>query len=159
MTKQVIIDSCQQCPGSFASLRDAKDWHSTCYRCSKFDTTGDTRAPEIKAYPAIPTWCPLQDTVKPSVYFMLHHGFQKIILPDGYVVDIESCDDGCYITTEQPMQEACDRIAKFIGSQVVQICCDSNEVRQGYVLRKAKIVIHTAYETARDHILIWTEQL
>jgi len=94
------------------------------------------------------------DVVEQPIIFTFKRGFRSITLPTGDFIEVTSCDDGCYITTDD-IQGDCDMIALFIGHPVKEVYCDDGTERTGYVLEKCKIVDHTAYENRYKAILIW----
>lgn len=80
-----------------------------------------------------------------KIICILEKGFTKIALPDGYVIDILSCDDGCFITTDT-IEYDIEKINKCIGLPVYDVCLDNNSIDKGFKLEKCEITTHCKYE-------------
>lgn len=72
-------------------------------------------------------------------------GFKKIALPNGYVVDVTSCDDGCFITTED-MEHDVKEINKYIGLPIYEVILDNNFIQKGFKLGNCTITMHCRYD-------------
>lgn len=72
-------------------------------------------------------------------------GFRKIALPNGYIIDILSCDDGCYIETEN-MENDIIEINKYIGLPIYEVILDNNCIYKGFKLEKCSITTHCRYD-------------
>lgn len=93
-----------------------------------------------------------------KIICILEKGFKKIALPNGYVIDITSCDDGCYITTKN-MKKDIDEINKYIGTPVYEVLLDNNYIEKGYKLGECKLTTHCKYEDDYKCIFFNTESI
>ena len=91
-----------------------------------------------------------------KIICILERGFSKIALPDGYVIDITSCDDGCYIETKD-MQKDIEEINKYIGLPVYEVCLDNNTIEKGFKLGICKFTTHCKYDYGYNCIFFNTE--
>lgn len=80
-----------------------------------------------------------------KIICILEKGFSKIALPDGYVIDITSCDDGCYITTND-LEKDIGEINKYVGLPIYEVILDNNYIEKGFKLCKCKITTHCKYD-------------
>ena len=81
-----------------------------------------------------------------KIICILEKGFSKIALPDGYVVNILTCDDGCFITTDN-IKKDIKKINKYIGFPIYEICLDNNNnISKGFRLEKCEITNHNLYD-------------
>jgi hypothetical protein len=90
---------------------------------------------------------------KPPIFFIYKFGFREISLPpfeqgdiyqgtflDNYgIIKITTCDDGVLITTEEPMEQAVDKLNRFIGRKVINIHCDDNKIIEDGYFKGANI--------------------
>lgn len=80
-----------------------------------------------------------------KVICILEKGFKKIALPNGEVINITSCDDGCYITTNN-IKKDIERINNYIGLPIYEVFLDNNYIEKGYKLGKCKLTKHCKYD-------------
>lgn len=80
-----------------------------------------------------------------KIICILEKGFSKISLPNGYVIDITSCDDGCYITTKD-IENDINEINKYIGLPIYEVILDNNKIEKGLKLCECKITTHCRYD-------------
>ena len=80
-----------------------------------------------------------------KIICILEKGFRKISLPNGYIIDIVSCYDGCYIETKN-MKKDIEEINKYIGLPVYEICLDDNRIEKGFKLCECKLTTHCKYD-------------
>lgn len=75
-------------------------------------------------------------------FFINQSGWKQIVLPTGEVIDITSCDDGCYITTKDDMNEVVQKLNKFPNTPIIDIDCDHNEIGHNTIFKNAYITEH-----------------
>lgn len=80
-----------------------------------------------------------------KIFCIYEKGFRKIALPNGYVINVTSCDDGCYIETEDMLNDI-EKINKYIGLPVYEIYLDNNCIEKGDKLEECKITTHCRYD-------------
>lgn len=90
-----------------------------------------------------------------KIFFILQNGFRQISLPNEEVINITSCDGGCFLTTERDLKESEVLLNKYIGLPIYYVCCDENYIHTGTVLSEAKIVKHAPYEFEDDYLYIY----
>ncbi|MBP1309249.1 hypothetical protein JOD82_002269 [Paenibacillus sp. 1182] len=80
------------------------------------------------------------------MFFIYQDGFKQISLPpfepnklNVELINVTSCDDGVYITTDINLEEAVTQLNQFIGHPVTEIYCDSNSIEDGSHFRGAMI--------------------
>ncbi|MFF2531362.1 hypothetical protein ACFVS2_20880 [Brevibacillus sp. NPDC058079] len=80
------------------------------------------------------------------LYFIYQSGFRQISFPPrndheiNYdVITITSCDDGVLITTDMDFEIAKEKLDEFVGYPVVEIWCDSHEIKEAGYFRGAEI--------------------
>jgi hypothetical protein len=93
-----------------------------------------------------------------KIICILEKGFSKIALPNGDVINITSCDDGCYITTDN-MEKDIEAINKYVGLPVYEIALDNNCISKGYKLGECKITNHCKYDYGYKCIFWNTESI
>ena len=86
-----------------------------------------------------------------KIICIFEKGFKKISLPNSYIINITSCDDGCYITTKN-INKDLEELNKFIGLPIYDIFLDDNSISAGYKLGECKIVSHIKYENPYNAI-------
>ena len=52
-----------------------------------------------------------------KIICIFEKGFSKISLPNRYIINVDSCDDGCYITTKNMIDDL-NELNKFIDYQI-----------------------------------------
>ena len=92
---------------------------------------------------------------KNCFFFILQSGFKQIIMPNGKVINLKTCDDGCYIEVEGDMEEVTKELNQFIGHTIIYICCDSNSIMTFGYFNGAEIVKHLGYY---EYKAIWIKQ-
>jgi len=75
-------------------------------------------------------------------FFILQNGWRQIVLPNGEVVNINTCKDGVFITIEENLDKVVEQLNEFKGYEIVKIHCDSNEITKGFSFVDAEIVDH-----------------
>lgn len=93
-----------------------------------------------------------------KIICILEKGFSKIALPNGYIIDILSCDDGCFITTKN-MKKDIDEINKYIGLPIYDVILDNNCIEKGFKLGKCKFTTHYKYDYDYRCIFFNTESI
>lgn len=80
------------------------------------------------------------------IFFIYQSGFRQISLPPEnehmnnlQIINITSCDDGCRIITDIDTREVWTKLNKFQGRKIVEIWCDTNEIRDGGVFEVAEL--------------------
>ena len=86
-----------------------------------------------------------------KIICIFEKGFSKISLPDRYIINVDSCDDGCYITTKNMIDDL-NELNKFIDYPIYNVFLDDNSIEKGYKLGECKIVSHIKYDIPYDAI-------
>ena len=94
-----------------------------------------------------------------KILFIYQKGFRQISLPNKEIINITSCDGGCFITTERNLKEAEKLLNKYIGLPIYEIWCDTNRIITGSILEKAEIRKHAEYEIESDYIWIYDKNI
>lgn len=89
-----------------------------------------------------------------KIICILEKGFSKIALPNGEVITIESCDDGCFITTKN-IEEDIKKINKYIGLPIYEVALDNNNISKGFKLGECKITKHSKYDDNYYDCIFW----
>lgn len=93
-----------------------------------------------------------------KIICILEKGFKKKGLPNGEVIDVTSCYNGCMITTTN-LKEDVEKINKYKGFPIYEVCLDNNNIYKGEMLVEATIVKHAPYENEYDHIFFNTKSI
>jgi hypothetical protein len=96
-------------------------------------------------------------------FFICQFGWRQIILPDGKVINLTSCDEGVAITVEgdlDTLMSVADRMNEFKGCLVTEINCDSNEIIvSASVFTGATVLVHhSRYGAKYPAIIVGTEE-
>ena len=82
---------------------------------------------------------------KNCFFFIYQNGFRQIVMPNGKVIDITSCDDGCFIEVEGDMNKIVKELNKFIEHKIIEVYCDSNSIVSHSYFNGAEIKRHMGY--------------
>ena len=93
-----------------------------------------------------------------KIICILEKGFTKIALPNGYVVNITSCDNGCYITTDDMVKDI-KEINKYVGLPIYEVALDNNCINKGFKLGICKLTPYCKYDYDYDSIFWHTESI
>ncbi|EQB4340421.1 hypothetical protein ACYJ2U_001686 [Clostridium botulinum] len=101
-----------------------------------------------------------------KIICIFEKGFRKIALPNGDIINVISCDNGCLITTNN-MKKDIKNLNKYIGLPIYEVLLDNNYIEKGNKLEKCKITNHPEYNykcivfntrsTTGDHKIVEVE--
>lgn len=77
--------------------------------------------------------------MKKHFIFIYQNGWHQIVTPEGRVFNVNFCDDGCVIRTDEPLDEVVADLNRFIGHPIVEIYCDDPSVTTHEVFTGASL--------------------